>query len=125
MKFIKSLTLIALFFAVSCVTSPPTQKSNLTYATVKKNLIKGQTAQSEVIRLLGSPNVISKNRSGNEVWTYSKQSTDSSSGSFGGGLIFFGGSKAVSSNSASTFDLIVTFTKNDIVEDYSVVSSQF
>lgn len=105
------------------------QKSNLTYGTVKSQIVKGQTTQTEVITLLGSPNMVSKTKGGDEVWTYSKQSTDSSaeSSAYGVGLILagFSGGKSNRSSSVSTFDLIITFDNNDVVKDYSVVSSQF
>ncbi|MBN2676266.1 MAG: hypothetical protein JXR30_03380 [Alphaproteobacteria bacterium] len=108
---------------------PAPQKSNLTYGTVKSQIVKGQTTQPEVVTLLGSPNMVSKTRDGDEVWTYSKQSYNASSQSsaYGVGLIFAGmsGGKSDRSSSVSTFDLIITFDKNDVVKDYSVVSSQY
>jgi len=124
MKLLAGIFTIVL--AVSaCATKPPVQKSNLTHANVKKHIIKGHTTQAEVVQLLGSANIITKNRSGNEVWTYSKQSSERSSGGIFGGIGIFGGSRAVNRSSTSTFDLIMTFDNKDIVEDYSVVSSQF
>ncbi len=110
---------------VGCSASQPKQKSNLTFGSVKKNIVKGKTNQSDVVQLLGSPNIVTKNSKGNEVWTYTRQSYDSETGGFGGGVILFGGNKAFSSSSTSSFDLILTFDKNDVVDDYSVVSSQF
>lgn len=124
----------------ACVSSPDSAGSNtnLTFGAVKSQIVKGQTTQPEVIRLLGSPNLTSKNRAGQEVWTYSKTASASESKKVGGGLGIFGmlgsaamggagvsGSKAVDTTSVSTFDLIITFTGNDIVEDYSVVTSKF
>lgn len=108
-----------------CSADRPKQKSNLTFGTVKKHIIKGQTNQAEVVQLLGSPNIVTKNAKGEEVWTYTRQAYDSESGAYGGGIILFGGHKAFSSSSTSSFDLIMTFDKNDVVKDYSVVSSQF
>lgn len=108
---------------------PAPQKSNLTYGTVKSQIVKGQTTQTEVIQLLGSPNMVSKTKNGDEVWTYSKQSYDASSkgSAYGVGLIFagFSGGKSQRSTSVSTFDLMITFDQNDVVKDYSVVSSQY
>ncbi len=124
MKLLATLFTVVVV-ASACATKPPLQKSNLTYANVKKHIVKGQTSQAEVIQLLGSANVISKNRAGNEVWTYSKQSSEQSSSGVFGGIGILGGSSAVNRSSANTFDLIVTFDGRDIVEDYSVVSSQF
>ncbi|MHA1540886.1 MAG: hypothetical protein ACTSXL_03790 [Alphaproteobacteria bacterium] len=132
MKLFLSLIASVVLLA-GCSSSEPQvapQKSNLTYGTVKSQIVKGQTTQTEVIQTLGSPNMVSKTRSGDEVWTYSKQSVDASSkqSAYGVGLPFllgFTGSKANSSTSVSTFDLIITFDSNDVVKDYSVVSSQF
>lgn len=121
-----ALMLLVLVCCVSCSsTTQAPQKSNLTFGNVKKSINKGKTNQSEVLQLLGSPNITTKNKNNQEVWTYSRQSYDSESGGFGGGLIVFGGNKAFSNQSSNSFDLIITFDKNDIVSDYSVVQSQF
>ncbi len=126
MKLKSFFSVAALGLIVSCSSSnKPEQKSNLTYGSVKKSIVKGQTNQSDIVHLLGSPNIVTKNSKGEEVWTYSKQSYDSESGGFGGGIILFGGSKAFSSSASSSFDLILTFDGRDVVKDYSVVSSQF
>lgn len=129
-EIMKRFTLSILVLAISitlvgCASSQPSQKSNLTYGSIKKNIVAGKTTQEEVVKLLGSPNIVTKNKKNNEVWTYTRQSYDSKSGSFGGGIILLGGNRAFSSNSTSSFDLIMTFDGQDIVEDYSVVASQF
>lgn len=87
--------------------------------------MRGKSTQDEIIKALGHPSIITRNKKDEEVWTYSHQSYDSESGSFGFGLIFLGKNKAFSSASSSSFDLIITFDKKDIVRDYSVVASQF
>ena len=110
---------------VSCSSQPVAQKSNLSYGTVKTNIVKGQSDQAQVVQLLGSPNIVTKNKQNEEVWTYSRQSYDAESGGFGGGIILLGGSKAFSNSSSSSFDLVLTFDSKDVVKDYSVVSSQF
>ena len=115
-----------LIFGLSaCVTSQAPQKSNLTPGVVKTQVQKGVTSQADILGLLGAPNIVAKNKEGAEVWTYSRQSFDSESGGFGGGLLLFGGSKAFSSSSSNSFDLIITFDEKNIVKDYSVISSQF
>jgi len=116
---------IALFVIVSCKSMDTTQKSNLTPGVVNTKIQKGVTSQAEIMRLIGAPNIITKNKEGEEVWNYSRQSFDAESGGFGGGLIFFGGAKAFSSSASKTFDLTITFDKNHVVKDYSVVISQF
>lgn len=126
MKMLTTMGLcLGLIFTVGCQTKQPTQKSNLSMGTVKKNIVKGKTNQAEIMQLLGSPNLTTKNSKGGEVWTYTRQSYDSESGGFGGGLILFGGNKAFSSSSSNSFDLILTFNDKDVVEDYSVIQSAY
>ena len=124
------MKLFFLIFLISfglsaCVTSQAPQKSNLTPGVVKTQIKKGITSQADILSLLGAPNIVAKNKAGAEVWTYSRQSFDSESGGFGGGLLLFGGSKAFSSASSNSFDLIIIFNAKSLVKDYSVVSSQF
>lgn len=92
-----------------------TQKSNLTMGMIKSKVIKGQTNQTEILQIFGSPNLMTKNRSDNEVWSYNKMSTRG----------FYEYGSAIQSLSSSTFDFIVIFDKNDIVADYSVISNNF
>ncbi len=127
MKNIRNIVVFiaALFVMASCTTTQIPQKSNLTPGVVSTTIKKGVTSKVEIVKTIGSPNIIAKNRDGEEVWTYSRQSFDSESGGFGGGLLFFGGAKAFSSASSNSFDLIITFNNQDIVKDYSVISSQF
>lgn len=101
------------------------QKSNLTPGIIKTKIHKGVTSQTDILQLIGSPNIITKNKDGNEVWTYSRQSFDSESEDQGFGLILFAKTKAFSSASSNSFDLIITFDQQNIVKDYSMVSSQF
>ena len=120
------LSTIALLALGACTSKNKTvQKSNLTFGTVKSQIKKGQTTQAEVVQLLGAPNLVTKNSHGNEVWTYSRQSYDSETGAFGGGLVLFGGASAFSSSASSSFDLIITFNETDVVKDYSVTASQY
>lgn len=127
LNYVRFISIIFLGFLSSCKTvdRPPVQKSNLTYGTIKSKIIKGQTTQAEIVQLLGSPNIVTKNKEKMEVWTYSKQSSEAKSGGTGVGLLVFGSQSAYSNTSASTFDLIITFDENDVVHDFSVVSSQF
>ena len=119
-----------LFFGLflnSCASTSgiPTHKTNLSYGMIKSSIKKGKTTQTEIIKVFGSPNIVTKNRSGFEVWTYSKQSSQARSGSSYGTLLIVGGDSAYSNTSTESFDFIITFDKNDIVKDYSVVSSRF
>lgn len=98
-----------------------TQKSNLTFGVVKSKIQKGSTTQAEILQIFGSPNLTTKNKSNNEVWSYNKMSVQEKAGK----TDFFAGTKASASSASQSFDLIITFDENDIVKDYSVISTSF
>ena len=102
-------------------TDSAAEKSNLTMGIVKSKVIKGNTTQDEVLKLFGSPNLVSKNKSNREVWSYNKMSVENKAGS----TDFFAGQRASQSSSSKSFDLIITFDENDVVLDYSVVSTAY
>lgn len=97
------------------------QKSNLTMGVVKSQLEKGRTTQEDVLKLFGAPNLVSKNKSSFEVWSYNKMSVENKAGS----TDFFSGQRASQSSSSRSFDLIITFDENDVILDYSVISTAF
>lgn len=119
------LMMVSLFFISCGKRSLTPQKSNLTYGTVKKKVVKGLTNQNEIIQLFGSPNLITKNRESNEVWSYNKMSVDRNSSGYGAWLLLIGSEESNYSTSTSSFDFIVIFDKNDIVKDYSVIVSNY
>lgn len=119
------ILLTTIFFLTACTTMEAPQKSNLTAGVVKAKIQKGVTSQTEILQLLGAPNMVTKDKTGQEVWTYSRQSFQSKASGISGTLILFTGAKAVSSAASASFDLIITFNKQNKVQDYSMVSSQF
>ena len=129
----KHVILIGLLFVsislTKCATFPkeqePSQQSNLTYGVVKSQIIKGVTNQEEILKLFGAPNIITKNRENDEVWNYNKMSYKTVTGSDGATVIFWSGSRAMTSATTQSFDLIIIFDKEDIVKDYSVISAKF
>lgn len=127
----KFLVLIVLLpFVViftGCATSGVKEMSNtnLTTGKVKLEVKKGETTQAEILQIFGSPNIVTKNRDNDEVWNYNRMSYESAYGSDGGGFIFWGGSRAVSSATTKSFDLIIIFDENDVVKDYSLISASF
>lgn len=102
-------------------TEVPAEKSNLTIGVVKSKVVKGETSQDEILKLFGAPNLVSKNKSNREVWSYNKMSVEHKAGS----TDFFAGQRASQSSSSRSFDLIITFDENDIVADYSVISTAY
>ena len=116
-----SLTLLSCGSYKYGANAEPTQKSNLTFGVVKSKIQKGVTTQEEILQIFGSPNLTTKNKSNNEVWSYNKMSVQER----GGHTDFFFGQKASASSSSQSFDLIITFDDNDIVKDYSVISTSY
>jgi hypothetical protein len=124
-----SAVILSIALMSGCATFPaakePVEKSNLTVGTIKTKIIKGQTTQAEILQLFGSPNLVTKNRANNEVWNYNRMSFESKTGEDGGTLLLWGGSRAMSTTTTRSFDLIIEFTENNIVKDYSVISAQY
>ena len=138
---VKAIGVVLLCVAFSCFEGISEarnyQKSSLTFGMIKKYIVKGETGQSEILHLFGSPNIMTMNKSGEEVWTYDKISMDSSEvggalgigagGAPGGAIV--GGAAGISgkksSSSSRSMTLIITFGDNDIVKDYAVMAQQF
>ena len=91
----------------------------------KTKIIKGKTIQNEILEIFGSPNIITKNKSGNEVWTYDKVSVEKSNTEGYGTILIAGIAQDRYSSSAKTFTLMIEFDENNIVKDYSYRSSAF
>jgi len=67
----KTITIISLYSIIifSCASNVPPDSNDLTLGTVQSKIFKGQS-QSHVMDALGSPNIVSKDYQGKEVWTY-------------------------------------------------------
>jgi outer membrane protein assembly factor BamE (lipoprotein component of BamABCDE complex) len=105
--------------------SLPPSDSNLTAGVVKREIVKGQTTQAEILELFGSPNLVTMNRDDDEVWNYNRMSYETSTGADGGFAVFWSGTSAVSSTTTRSFDLVLVFDKNDVVKDYSVIQASY
>jgi len=133
-----TMTILVIFFAVffsGCVASrhaADTQKGlqgdKITVGTVQKEIKKGMSG-AEVAAALGSPNIVSTDEQGREVWIYDKISTDrvQSESSGYGTLILFGyrGSAGSSSTSQRTLTIIIKFDKDKKVRDFAYHASRF
>src|SRR5690606_24991807 len=119
---------ISIVFAVcalaGCATPQPlTQRnSQLTQGNVQMNLMVGKTTKAEVLENFGSPNVTTRDSSGQEVWTYQRQAqvSQSSRNSSYGTLILIGGSRSASGfeSSSRMMTLIIKFDSKDVVSDF-------
>jgi len=104
------------------------QDNKLTVGTVQKEIRKGMSG-AEVAGALGSPNIVSTDEQGREVWIYDKISTETvySEGSGYGTLILFGylGSAGASSTSQQTLTIIIKFDNDKKVRDFAYHASRF
>jgi uncharacterized protein YcfL len=125
MKKYLAITIVGFFLLSGCASVQPVQKSNLTPGMAKTKIFKGQTTQNEILEIFGPPNIIIKNKSGNEVWTYDKVSIESGASEVHGTLLIVGGIGGRSSTSARTFTLMIEFDDTNIVKDFSYRSSAF
>lgn len=115
-----------------CITAPePLTKKNseLTQGMVQMNLEVGKTTKSDVIETFGSPNITTRDSSGNEVWTYQRQAQVSQSSSSSGFIfVIIAGKSAEASGfetSSRMMTLIIKFDRNDIVSDFKSRESNF
>ena len=118
---------LCIFFTSGCATFPEkeTEKSKLTVGVVKQTIIRGETNQAEILETFGSPNLVTKNKEENEVWSYNRMSFEHKEGADGIFYIFGTSSRAMTTATTKSFDLIITFDENDIVKDYSVISASY
>ncbi len=121
------LLIFTIFYLGGCFQNqqPTSTSSKLTVGEVKRQIVKGSTSQNDVLQYFGSPNMVTKDKDGFEVWSYNKMSYDANTSASSGTLILFGSSQAMSSSSTKSFDLYITFDKNDIVKDYNMVYSAY
>lgn len=125
MKKIIFLFLI-LFTTFACTnTVIINQRSNLTVGFIKKNVIEGETNQSDILTFFGAPNIITTNSKGNEVWNYAQSSYQNNSINKTSGTFGTSNSSVLSNSSTASFNFIIVFNSKGIVESYKVVSASF
>ena len=120
------------------------QERQMTVGTVQREIRQGMSG-AEVAEVLGSPNIVTTDGEGREVWIYDKISTDVTySRSSGGGIIGLliggisgdvlagggaGGSVSRSAGAESTtqrtLTVVIKFDENKRVRDFAYHASRF
>ena len=136
---IRLLSLICLLLLVAgCMTAaqhhqnlPSTQDRAMTVGIVQREIRKGMSA-ADVANALGSPNIVTKDASGDETWIYDKIAAEASysrsSGSTGLLISLFGVAEqqaGASSSTERTLTVVIKFDKNKRVKDFTYHSSKF
>ena len=112
----------------------------LTVGTVQKDIHKGMSGAA-VLECIGSPNVVSTDEAGREVWVYDKFATDvvsshsswsifgigGGAGSGGAGAAGLGsrGGSGASSQSQRTLTIVIKFDEARQVRDFAYHASRF
>ena len=116
------------------------QGDRLTVGTVQREIRKGMIG-GQVASVLGSPNIVSTDEEGREVWIYDKISTDhvysttsggitalilgGASGVGGGGLAGLNSNTGAASTSQRTLTIIIKFDQKGKIRDFAYHSSRF
>ena len=100
-------------------------KQSLTLGEVQRNIYNGMSG-GQVIEVLGSPNVVSTDENGNEVWVYDKFSTQAvASGSNGTTFSLSRLGAGAVKTSQSTMTVIIKFNDSKKVRDVAYHKSSF
>lgn len=115
-----------------CATAPaPVDQRNsiLSQGNVQMNLKVGVTTKADVLNNFGSPNITTRDASGEEVWSYQRQASvaQSNDSSNYWSILLTGESRSASgfSQSSRMMTLIITFNSSDVVSDFRSRSSDF
>jgi len=124
------LTLAVSLAVTACATTDvsPQNEERLTIAKVQKEIKIGMTS-SDVVEVLGSPNMVTTDDERRETWVYDKVSTQvkSTQSEAGVWLLLFGagGSEYSGSSNQRTLTIIVKFDKAGRVRDFAYRTSSF
>jgi outer membrane protein assembly factor BamE (lipoprotein component of BamABCDE complex) len=128
-RYVSAFSVLVLTMAIlaGCV-MPYRAQQELTVADAQRSIKVGMSG-AEVIEALGSPNIVSTDEKGREVWVYDRITTERFY-SEGGGAWFFalaggGGVSGSSSTSQKTLTIIVKFDEDKKVRDLAYHSSSF
>lgn len=96
--------------------------------TVQREIKKGMTS-SEVVSVLGSPNIVTSGDGGQQTWVYDKVATDQvqSSSDLSVFTLIFNPSSSASARSTNqrTLTVIIKFDENEKVDEFSYRQSSF
>jgi len=107
---------------ISCAHSPQTKQKGM---TIKIEIVKGETTDTSVLRLLGVPGSIATDNIGNEVWSYLNLSFSTTKIPEKNSLIFWEISNGVENETPESFDFKITFDHNDIVKNFEIIQKSF
>jgi outer membrane protein assembly factor BamE (lipoprotein component of BamABCDE complex) len=100
-------------------------KATISVGAAQRSVKVGMT-NAAVAEALGSPNILSTDEEGREVWIYDRVTSSVRATAANGPLtLFVGGSAAAAERSQSTLTIIVKFDKAGKVRDLAYHTSKF
>ena len=114
--------ILSIVVLICCAHSPQAKKQGM---TIKIEIVKGETTDTSVLRLLGVPGSIATDNIGNEVWSYHNLSFSTTKTTEKNSLIFWEISTGVENQTPEPFDFKITFDQNDIVKNYEIIQKSF
>lgn len=134
-KYFIVFSLLCACLQTACMNAPKhyadvndNSHDKISVGTVQREIKIGMSG-ADVIRVLGSPNMVTTDSKRRETWVYDKISTTHvySQSNGGIGLILLGvqGDSGASSTSQKTLTIIIKFDNNGNVRDYSYRQSSF
>ena len=104
-----------------------TEDRKMTVGTAQREIHKGMD-QAAVAEVMGSPNIVSKDKEGFDTWIYDKIASEVSysTGSSGIlGLVIGGHSAGAAASSQRTLTVVIKFDGQELVDSFSYHSSSF
>lgn len=136
-NFNKSILILLSVLLIGCQSaahhSKQTQNSientdKVTVGKVQKGIKIGMS-NSDVIAVLGSPNIVTTDDQRRESWVYDKIATTASYSRSEGGVFLLlggvGGASGAATTSQRTLTIVVKFDENQKVRDFAYHSSSF
>lgn len=138
MKSISSILLASmLLLCPSCGPRQCTDNSTeMTLGIAQRSIMAGMS-QADVAIVMGSPNIVSKDRENKETWIYDKIASEVKQSSTGVGLVLAGGAGCVGggggfgtnssqrTSTQKTLTIVIKFDENQTVESINYHSSKF
>ena len=104
--------------------SPQGGEKHLTLGTVQQEIRKGMSSAA-VADALGSPNIVTTDEQGREVWIYDRIATERVQEVGFAGLVLIGYAREAGAVSQRSLTVIVKFDPDKRVRDYAYHASRF
>lgn len=119
---------LALIISLGACSTKPDNTERLSIAKVQREIKIGMSS-SEVVSILGSPNMVTTDEQRRETWVYDKVATEASSNRSKSGiwllLLYSGNTSITSSTNQKTLTIIVKFDNAGKVRDFAYRTSSF